>query len=86
MRSAVIVRLFGVCAIGLLMVTMTPVATAGDPPGASYTTELRLDLQKALAGHGPDYQPRTKHLTDNGTPVYINRLILEDSPYLRSMT
>jgi len=42
------------------------------------TTELRSAWQK----RGPDYKPRTEHLLADGSPVYINRLIREDSPYL----
>jgi len=31
---------------------------------------------------GPDYGPRTRHVRPDGSPLYINRLILEGSPYL----
>jgi len=44
--------------------------------------ELSKKLQEALTALGPDYQPRTEHLRDDGSPVYLNRLIQEDSPYL----
>src|SRR5207245_5934032 len=40
-------------------------------------------LASALAARGQDYQPRTRPLNPDGTPQYTNRLILEDSPYLR---
>ena len=43
--------------------------------------ELQARLAAALEAKGPNYQPRTHHL-ENGKPVYINRLIFEDSPYL----
>jgi len=29
-----------------------------------------------------NYQPRTEHFLTDGTPTYINRLIMEESPYL----
>jgi len=45
-------------------------------------TELDTKLANALADKGADFQPRTTHLTKDGKPQYINRLILEDSPYL----
>jgi uncharacterized protein YyaL (SSP411 family) len=44
--------------------------------------EIKRQLQAAYAAKGPDYRPRTEHLQPDGSPVYINRLILEDSPYL----
>ena len=44
--------------------------------------EIEQKLQAAYAAKGPHYQPRTEHLHTDGSPVYINRLILEDSPYL----
>ncbi len=36
----------------------------------------------AYRAKGPDYRPRTRHLKTDGSPRYINRLILESSPYL----
>ena len=44
--------------------------------------EIEQKLQAAYAAKGPNYKPRTEHLRPDGSPVYINRLILEDSPYL----
>lgn len=44
--------------------------------------ELQQQLNHAYHAKGSDYQPRTEHLLDDGSPVYINRLILEDAPYL----
>ena len=29
-----------------------------------------------------DYEPRTEHFLEDGTPKYLNRLIAENSPYL----
>ncbi len=43
---------------------------------------LNQQLQVALSEKGQNYKPRTEHLDGNGQPIYINRLILEDSPYL----
>ena len=54
-----------------------------DPPGVVYTGQLRQQLEAGLQVLGPDYQPRTEHLFDDGRPKFTNRLILEDSPYLR---
>ena len=54
-----------------------------DPPGAEpYPVALRDELVGALADRGPAYRPRTHHLRDDGSPVFVNRLILQTSPYL----
>ncbi len=45
-----------------------------------------MNLEKALEEmtrrRGDTYRPRTRHLDDQGKPVYTNRLFLESSPYL----
>jgi len=46
------------------------------------SAELLATLQNALTELGPDYKPRTEHFNNNQQPTYINRLILERSPYL----
>tara|TARA_R110002111_G_scaffold144325_6_gene210485 strand:+ start:552 stop:2891 length:2340 start_codon:yes stop_codon:yes gene_type:complete len=46
------------------------------------TAEIEPQLIQAFHDKGPDYQPRTNHFKADGQPRYINRLILEDSPYL----
>ncbi len=54
-----------------------------DPPGGSaFPQGLAKRLWAAYEAKGPDYEPRTEHLRDDGSPLYVNRLILEDSPYL----
>jgi uncharacterized protein YyaL (SSP411 family) len=53
-----------------------------DPPGVVYSPELRQELQAGLQAQTSDYQPRTRHLDDDGQALYTNRLINEDSPYL----
>ena len=49
----------------------------------TYSPALQQRLMAALTAMGPGYQPRTKHLQEDGSPEYTNRLILEDSPYLQ---
>ncbi len=39
-------------------------------------------LQERQNSLGPEYQPRTIHLTPSGEPKYTNRLYFESSPYL----
>ena len=43
---------------------------------------MQKQIQKALGEKGDNYVPRTKHFDAQGGPLYTNRLILEDSPYL----
>ena len=43
---------------------------------------LKAKLQSALQAKGKNYKPRTEHLNPDDSPVYTNRLILEQSPYL----
>ncbi len=51
-----------------------------------YQVERPMDIQQQLASaylaKGGQYKPRTEHLKPDGSPIYTNRLILEDSPYL----
>jgi len=49
-------------------------------PGSS--DELKETLVKAYKARGENYKPRTEHMMENGEAAFINRLILEDSPYL----
>lgn len=44
--------------------------------------ELQQSLSDAWLALGSDYEPRTHHFLENGAPEFINRLILEASPYL----
>jgi len=64
------------------------VANAAMPPKEqnyeAYSTSADQNQKyiNALKNKGPDYQPRTEHINADGSPKYINRLILEESPYL----
>ena len=56
----------------------------GQLPGAlPLDTELVASLEAAWVARDADYTPRTRHLNDDKTPKYTNRLYLETSPYLR---
>ena len=52
------------------------------PPGARRDPALDEKLRAALEAKGPGYVPRTQHVESDGRPTYVNRLILEASPYL----
>jgi len=60
-------------------------SVSGDPalPGIERSSDaLEQRLRAAVESKGPDYRPRTHHLGAGGRPTYVNRLILEGSPYL----
>ncbi|HEY5658125.1 MAG TPA: thioredoxin domain-containing protein, partial [Myxococcota bacterium] len=53
-------------------------------PGAPALPQaLRQQLAEALQARGADYAPRSRHLREDGSPRYTNRLLLESSPYLQ---
>jgi len=80
--------LCSLAASGLLQAADTPsdqhVNDAAIQPIVALNTDatLSVELQAALAEMPTDYRPRTEHFLADGRPKYINRLILEESPYL----
>ena len=53
-------------------------------PGVEvFDNRLQQSLEAAYLTRDPAEEFRTKYLRSNGYPTYINRLILEQSPYLR---
>jgi len=68
-----------------LLISLTGIGTALANP-APYQVKRPMQIQQQLKAayqaKGSHYQPRTEHLKPDGSPVYINRLILKDSPYL----
>jgi uncharacterized protein YyaL (SSP411 family) len=71
----------GAIVLALLLI-LARTTQAEDSPGADEPAALQHRLETALAAKGPGYQPRTEHLHADGSPLYTNRLILEESPYL----
>ncbi|MEM8792989.1 MAG: DUF255 domain-containing protein [Pseudomonadota bacterium] len=53
-----------------------------DPPAAAREPALQERLEAAYAAKGEEYEPRTHLKGEDGAAKYINRLILEPSPYL----
>ena len=45
-------------------------------------TELERKLRQAETEKTGSYEKRTEHLNAEGNAAFVNRLILEDSPYL----
>ena len=48
----------------------------------NHNDNLTKQLRNAYLAKGQNYQARTHHLDTQNQPIYINRLILENSPYL----
>ena len=78
-RSCLVFRVFVllICAIGMMPLQAETVALT-----FKHKPELVERLQQALQDKGKNYVPRTEHLDAQKQPLYTNRLILEDSPYL----
>ena len=52
-------------------------------PGAeARPPALAAALDAAWVARAPGYEPRTRHLQEEGVPKHMNRLFLESSPYL----
>jgi len=47
-----------------------------------FDSTLDHQLTRGLEARGPGHRPRTHHLAEDGSPLYVNRLIHETSPYL----
>ena len=52
------------------------------PGTEAYPSDLQAELAAALARR-PGRPPRSRHLANDGTPLFTNRLALESSPYLQ---
>lgn len=60
-------------------VTVSP----GEDESDGEQMTLKDAIEKMAARrHKQGYRPRTRHLDDQGRPIYTNRLFLESSPYL----
>jgi uncharacterized protein len=55
-------------------------ALPGAPP---FDANLSARLRAAWDARATGYVPRTRHRLADGSPQYVNRLLLESSPYLR---
>ncbi len=55
-------------------------ALPGAPP---FDANLSARLRAAWDARATGYVPRTRHRLPDGSPQYVNRLLLESSPYLR---
>lgn len=68
--------------LGCVM-TMTSTSTFSDNTHTivNYPEKLQQKIASALHKKGQNYEARTRHYRD-GQPIYTNRLIFADSPYL----
>ena len=51
-------------------------------PGIAGDATLTRSLRQEMTRLGQTYKPRTHHFIQPNVPKYVNRLILENSPYL----
>jgi len=84
-RHRLVRRLMVLCLSGPMLLPLTACAQDSEaalPGAAPLPAELRERLQRKLEAKGSGYVPRTEHLAPDGRPLFTNRLLLEDSPYL----
>jgi len=58
------------------------VMTDSLPYLSNYSTKLQATMQKRIDSLGLNYKPRTEHLNKDGSAIFVNSLIYEESPYL----
>ncbi|MCZ6664790.1 MAG: DUF255 domain-containing protein [Gammaproteobacteria bacterium] len=68
----------------IVLACLLPMAycAADSLPGATLAAEIEARLLAARDERRGTYAVRTEHVDADGRPRYLNRLILEDSPYL----
>ena len=82
--AVIVLAVLAGCVTGDGAVELVELEITDTLPGADpFDATLHRSLGAAWAALPVDYEPRTRHLHADGTPVYINRLLLESSPYLR---
>ncbi len=69
-------------ALIIQIMAIVPTTPAGQPGPLHHSSALLERLNAAYLARGADYRPHSRHLRSDGSPLYVNRLILEDSPYL----
>ena len=82
-RSKLASWIAGGSAVLWLSVSNVPALFVPLPGVEARPPRLQARLEAALATRPTDEAPRTEHHDALGQPVYLNRLILEASPYLR---
>ncbi|MCG7933987.1 MAG: DUF255 domain-containing protein [Candidatus Thiodiazotropha taylori] len=69
----------------LIVISLLLLQTAGHADETLHlerSESMAKKLYQAYLDKGIGYRPRTEHFNKDGTPSFINQLILEDSPYL----
>ncbi|RLW66298.1 MAG: thioredoxin [gamma proteobacterium symbiont of Stewartia floridana] len=69
----------------LIVISLLLLQTAGHADETLHlerSESMTKKLYQAYLDKGIGYRPRTEHFNKDGTPSFINQLILEDSPYL----
>ncbi|RLW68201.1 MAG: thioredoxin, partial [gamma proteobacterium symbiont of Stewartia floridana] len=68
--------------IVISLLLLHPAGHADETPHLERSESMTKKLYQAYLDKGIGYRPRTEHFNKDGTPSFINQLILEDSPYL----
>ncbi len=76
------IKLFRFCLIGCFAFFIFIPINVDANYYADFPKALKQKLENKKQQLGSSYQPRTKHISEDGKPIYTNRLLLEESPYL----
>lgn len=68
--------------IVISLLLLHPAGHADETLHLERSESMTKKLYQAYLDKGIGYRPRTEHFNKDGTPSFINQLILEDSPYL----
>ncbi|MEW8406714.1 MAG: DUF255 domain-containing protein [Candidatus Thiodiazotropha taylori] len=68
--------------IVISLLLLYPAGHADETLHLERSESMTKKLYQAYLDKGIGYRPRTEHFNKDGTPSFINQLILEDSPYL----
>ena len=68
--------------IVISLLLLHPAGHADETLHLERSESMAKKLYQAYLDKGIGYRPRTEHFNKDGTPSFINQLILEDSPYL----
>jgi uncharacterized protein YyaL (SSP411 family) len=75
MKALLFFCLISITTIGFTMKDSLPYIS-------SYSLDIQKKMQTRIASLGKEYKPRTEHLNKDGSAVFVNDLIFEESPYL----
>jgi uncharacterized protein YyaL (SSP411 family) len=75
MKHFILIIFLSFSTLGLAMKDSLPLLNA-------YAKAIQSNYIQRIQSLGKDYKPRSEHLNKDGSPIYVNDLIFEESPYL----